>query len=222
MRKCFRFHIVLYIILLSIIVSCNKDKKNTIHIEGRVYDPNTAAYVQGAEVSFAASKLSSGGVFSSGYEVIATTVTDALGTFVFDFVNDKYAGFQIRISKPQYFGLFKDISTSEIVPEITFSPTYNIYPVAYIDLKIRNAMPFDTSDFISYYFSSGWLGGYDCCDNTIMQGHGADFTDTVLCKTHGNQNVTLTYNVTKEGTTLLHTTTLYCPAFDTTYFIINY
>jgi len=203
-------------------VSCDKDKKNSIHVEGKIYDPNTSEYVEGAEVIIAASKLSSGGIFSSGYEDIASTATDANGTFVFDFTEDKFAGYQIRVSKPLYFSLIKDIPTADIQPGITFSPTYNMYPVGYINLKIRNAIPSDTNDFVSYSFTSGYLSGYNCCDNTLLQGHGIFFADTVFCKTYGNQNVTVTYNVSKNGTTHVYTQTKYCSAFDTTYFIIDY
>lgn len=209
-------------VLLIIVTSCNKDKQNAIHIEGKVFDPNSQAYVPGASVTIAASKLSSGGIYSSGYEDISTTLTDAVGIFIFDFQEDKFAGYQIRIVKGNYFNFIKELNTSEIEPGITFSPTYNLYPVAYIDLKIRNVVPYDSNDFVSYYFSSGWLGGFDCCDNTIMQGHGIYFADSLFCKTRGNQFVTVTYNVTKQGTTLLHTKVLFCNAFDTTHFDIDY
>jgi hypothetical protein len=222
MCNCFRHQFLICFAILLMAVSCDKDKKNSIHVEGKIYDPNTASYVEGAEVTIAASKLSSGGIFSSGYEDLATTKTDANGTFLFDFMEDKFAGYQIRVSKPLYFSSVKDVSTSEIQPGVTFSPTYNIYPVAYINLKIRNAMPYDSDDFVSYSFTSGYLNGFDCCGNTILQGHGLFFADTVSCKTHGNQEVTVTYNVTKEGLTHVYTQTHYCSAFDTTYFNIDY
>ncbi|HNW71093.1 MAG TPA: hypothetical protein PKI01_11865 [Bacteroidales bacterium] len=222
MGICVKHRFLVYVSILFLLISCDKDKKNSIHIEGKIFDPNTSEYVEDAEVIIAASKLSSGGIFSSGYEDIASTSTDANGTFIFDFSEDKFAGYQIRVSKPDYFGLIKDIPTSDIQAGITFSPTYNIYPIGYINLKIRNVMPYDTNDLVSYSYTSGYLSGYDCCDNTLIQGHGLFFADTVFCKTHGNQNVAVTYNVTKNGTTHIYTQTKYCSAFDTTYFIIDY
>jgi len=222
MRNHFKHQFLICLIILLSSVSCDKDKKNSIHVEGKIYDPNSVSYVDGAEVIIAASKLSSGGIFSSGYEDIASTTTDASGTFIFDFLEDKFAGYQIRVAKPQYFSCIKDVSTSEIQPGITFSPTYNIYPVGYINLKIRNAMPFDTNDFVSYSFTSGYLNGNSCCGNAISQGHGLYFADTIFCKTHGNQDVTVTYNVTKSGSTHVYTQTHYCSAFDTTYFNIDF
>lgn len=210
------------ILLLLITVSCNKDEKNKIHIEGKIYDPNTEEYVSNVLVTISASKLSSGGIFSSGYDEIASITTDANGTFIFDFQEDKFAGFRITAIREGYFNFFKELSTSEIIPGTTFLPTYYLYPVCYIDMKIKNIAPYDENDLISYSFTSGWLGGFECCDNTIHQGSGENFSDTVFCKTYGNQYVTVTYNVTKEGNTLLFTQTKYCQAFDTTYFNIQY
>ncbi len=215
------FRIIIFCVGMISLVACKKDK-NTIHIEGKVYDPNTAAYVSDARVTIAASKLSSGGIFSAGYADIATAVSDAGGNFVFTFEEEKFGGFQIRVEKENYFSTFKEISTSEIVAGTTYTPTLNILPVCFIDLKIRNAAPYDTNDLVFYSFTSGFLNGSGCCGNTITYGHGLYYADTVLCKTHGNQNVTLSYNVRKEGITTLHTKTLYCTAFDTTYFVIDY
>jgi len=213
---------LLCLMALFLLPLCDKDKNNAIHIEGKIYDPNSVSFVSGASVTIAASKLSSGGIFSSGYEDIGTTTSDGDGTFIFDFTEEKFGGYQIRVEKSQYYSTVKDVATSEITPGITFSPTYNIYPVCHINLKIRNAVPFDTNDYVFYSFTSGYLNGSGCCGNTMMEGHGLYYSDSILCKTHGNQNVTLTYNVRKDGTIVIHTKTLYCNAFDTTYFNIDY
>jgi len=210
------------LLIAFIIVSCNKDKKNSIHIEGKVFDPNTAEYVGGVDVTIAANKLSSGGIYSSAYEDLATTTTDENGLFVFDFTEEKFGGYQIRASKTNYFSLFKDIDAADIEAGVTYSPTLNIYPVCWLELMIRNAVPYDTNDYFSYSFTSGFLKGYGCCGNTVMNGHGMYYGDTVICKTYGNQNVTLSYNVTKNNATFIYHKTLYCNAFDTTYFVVEY
>jgi len=191
-------------------------------IDGKVFDPNANAYVQGAGVVLSASKLSSGGIFSSGYDDIATMTTDASGTFTCEFKADKFAGFRIAISKDHYFSFTKDLTTSDIVAGTTFSPTYNLYTECFIWMEVHNVIPQDTNDHITYSFSSGTTECFGCCDNTYYQGSGMLFNDTVICKTHGNQNVTLTYDVTKGGSTIQHTLSHYCNAFDTTRFIVNY
>ncbi len=216
-----RFGLV-FIAAVFIFTACNKDKKNAIHIEGKVYDPNTQEYIAGASVTIAASKLSSGGIFSSGYDNIATTTTDGSGTFIFDFKEEKVAGYEITIAKDHYFGQIIDLTTSDIIAGTTFSPVYDIYPESFIKMNVQNFYPSDTNDHIAYSFSAGWVSCYECCDNTTYQGLGLYYTDTIVCRTYGNQNVTVTYNVTKGGGTVQHTLTHYCNAFDTTKFNILY
>ncbi len=215
----------IFLLILSltfISISCKKDSKNIIRVEGKVHDPNTNEYVAGANVVLAASKLTSGGIFSSGYEDIATMTTDASGSFSCEFKEEKFSGYRITISKDHYFGYSEDLTTSDLVAGNTFSPTYSIYPECFINMQVRNLIPEDTNDHISYSFSSGWISCYECCDNTLFHGYGLYYSDTIICRTYGNQNVTVTYNVTKGGNTLLHTLNHYCNAFDTTKFIISY
>jgi hypothetical protein len=212
---------LLLVSILFICFSCKKNK-NIIQVEGTVFDPNTNEYVANVNVVLSASKLSSGGIFSSGYEDIATMTTDASGTFSCEFKEEKFSGYQIRISKEHYFELVKELTTSDIVAGSKFSPTYSIYPECFIRMEVRNVIPLDTNDYITYNFTGGWVSCYECCDNTLYSGIGMNYSDTLICRTYGNQNVTLTYNVTKGGTTLLHTLNHYCNAFDTTKFIVSY
>ena len=216
------FSVFLIFSILACCISCKKDNKNIIRIAGKVRDPNTNVYVSNAEVVLAASKLSSGGIFSSGYEDIASMTTDNNGTFSCEFAEEKFSGYRITISKDHYFGFTTELTTSDLVAGNTFSPTYSIYPECFVWLEVNNTMPADTNDKIMYGFSSGWVNGPGCCDNSLFYGYGMNFTDTLVCKTFGNQNVTITYNVTKSGQTLGHTLTKYCNAFDTTRFIINF
>jgi hypothetical protein len=187
-----------------------------------VNDPNTNVNVEGVSVVLSGSKLSSGGIFSSGYADIVSMTTDASGAFSCQFKEDKYAGYRITISKDHYFGYTQDLTTSDLVAGNTFSPTYSIYPECFIRMEVRNIIPFDSNDHILFGFTTGSVSCYECCDNTLYHGYGMNYEDNIICKTHGNQNVTLTYNVTKQGITTLHTITHYCAAFDTTKFNVNY
>ncbi|MEI6123038.1 MAG: hypothetical protein WCQ95_05350 [Bacteroidota bacterium] len=219
--KVYRFGLLI-IAVAFIFTACNKDKRNAIHIEAKVFDPNTNIAVVGANVTISASKLNTGGIFSSGYEDIATTTTDASGTFIFDFQEERFAGYKITIAKEKYFGNIIELTTSDIVPGTTFSTVYNIYPECFIKLKVQNVINYDSTDHIAYSFTAGYVNCYECCDNTIYQGHGLNYSNTIACKTYGNQNVTATYNITRDGSTMMHTVSHYCNAFDTTTFTISY
>jgi len=218
----FKRSVILLISILFIFISCKKDSKNLITVSGKIIDPNTNVSIEGARVVLSGNKLSSGGIYSSGYTEIASMMTDASGAFSCNFKEDKYSGYRITVSKDRYFGYTVDLTTDDLLPGNTFSPVYSIYPECFIRVEVQNVMPQNSNDHISYSFTSGAVSCYECCDNSMYNGYGMDYTQTFICKTHGNQNVVLSYNVTKGVTTMLYTINHYCPAYDTTAFIVNY
>ncbi len=205
---------------LSFIPSCNKDK-NLIIVEGTVKDPNTGINVEAARVVFSSTKVTNG-VYNSGFTEVARTTTDASGKFSFEIEEERASMYRIAISKENYFSLSTDISGSELVAGTPYYPEYSIYPIGYIKLHIVNTAPIDDNDAISYTFSSGWLGCYECCDNTLRFGYGVAVDQWWKCKTFGNQNVVATWNVTKNSNTILHNATIYCIASDTVTYEILY
>jgi hypothetical protein len=212
--------LVFFLLSGSILLSCHKNK-GEISIRGQVFDPNTNVNVEGATVILSASKIVSG-VYSSGYSELDRTTTDANGSFSFDFKEQKVVGYQMYITNSGYFSFTKDISSDDITAGETYSPTYDLYPIGYIKLNVYNQSPFDTADFISYSFSSGYLICYECCDNSIHYGHGIQVNDSLKCKTNGNHDVTFIWNVTKNHQTIQHSGSVYCRAFDTTAYNIFY
>jgi hypothetical protein len=215
-------------ILLSLVVvqafvllpSCKKEK-NKIHVEGIIMDPNTGIVLENALVVFSAKKITDG-VYNAGFEEIARMNTEANGAYRFEMDEDYVSAYRISVSKQGYFASYHEISGSDITSDEVFVGNYNLYPIGYIRLEVRNFAPFDTADYITYTFSSGYVNGFDCCDNSIRHGAGENYADTIVCKTYGNQNVTVSWNVTKNQMTTQHSQTIYCAAFDTTYFQLNY
>jgi len=213
---------ILFISLLLTlsIPSCKKDN-NTIVVEGIVNDPNTGIKVEGVTVVFSSSKITDG-VYNSGYQEISRTTTDAGGNFRFEMEEERTSGYRITLSKTGYFSVNKDISADDIKAGTVYSPSFDIYPVGYIKLHVINQNPIDSSDFISYTFSAGYLGCYECCDNSMRYGYGETVDDWLKCKTYGNQNVTITWNVTKAEGSMQHNAVVYCKANDTVTYEIYY
>lgn len=220
MRRSLLILLAFILIPAMLLCSCKK-KQHELVMQGRVYDPNTNAYVEGATVVLSASGIESG-IFNSNYAEVATATTDASGNFTFNFTEDKVAGYRINVSKNRYFGYTEDINSDEIVSGTPYTPVYNIYPEGFVKLEVENFIAFDSSDHIIYSFSSGYAGCEGCCDNTLLHGYGSDFHDTLICMTHGNQQIGVTWSVTKNNLTTLHNGTFYCNAFDTVYYKINY
>jgi hypothetical protein len=221
-RKPTLSSIFLFCVVLSALfmTSCNKDK-NQISIEGTVTDPNSGVKVEGVTVVFSSSKITNG-VFNSGYTEIGRTTTDASGKFYFEQEEERTSGYRISMSKPGYFTVSKDISGTDIIAGTLFAPTYEIFPVAYIKLHVRNYTPIDENDIISYTFTSGYLGCYECCDNSLRFGYGTNIDEWLKCKTYGNQNVTIGWTVTKIASSMFYNATVYAIAHDTITYEINY
>jgi hypothetical protein len=209
-----------FLVLLIVCSSCKKDK-NKVIINGTVLDPNSQSFVEGVKVSFMASKLT-GGTYNSGYVEIANTVSDAQGKFTFEVDEDKVSGYRFFVSKPNYFYVIKDYTADQISAGEPHDLTFNIYAEGYVKLVVENSTPLDTSDFIAYSFSSGYIDCDQCCNNVMQHGKGMNYNNTWKCKTYGSQNVTVTYYVTKNFVTNMYTKSFYCNPFDTVSCFINY
>lgn len=218
-----RIFLVLTLMAASFILvmdACRKDR-NSITVRGTVFDPNTNANVEGALVVLSANKITSG-TYSSGFEEIGRIQTAGDGNFEFNFEEEKAGSYRIYISKSGYFQHFEEISTEEINPETDYYSVFNFYPIGYIKLFVKNAIPFDGDDHISYSFTSGHLNCSECCSNSLHSASGMFVDDTMKCKTYGNQNVTITWNVNKNNQMTLHSGSVYCHAFDTVEYHIFY
>jgi len=209
-----------FILFSGIIPSCKKDK-NKININGSVYDPNSKATVSGVTVTISSSKITNG-YYNSNYTDIATTTTDGSGNFSFEFQKDKSAGYRIYIAKSNYFDYTLDIPDANIVAGTPYTPKYDIYPVGYIKLHVKDAAPYDSTDFIAYSYTSGYLSCYECCTNTTFKGYGKLYDATSKCKTYGNQNIIINWHVTKNSTDVAYSYTFFCTPFDTTSYEILY
>lgn len=212
----------LIMILLMCIAGAGCEKKqNTISIRGNVFDPMQNIAVANALVTISSSKITSG-VYNSSYQDISITTTDASGNFSLDFTEEKSAGYRFYIRKEKYFDYTVDISANDITHEQTYTPNFNLYTVAYLKLEVKNTNPYDSADFISYRFTTGFLECYQCCTNTMFKGYGKTYDTIMKCKTYGNNTVSLNWIVTKNGIPINHNQNVFCTPNDTTFYQISY
>lgn len=219
-RFSFLIYLLPCLILLTGVTSCKKES-NKITLDGVVADPNSGGTVESAKVVFSCNKITDG-VYNSGYQEIAQTTSDASGAFHFEVEEERAAGYRISLSKSGYFPVSVDLTAEEVAPGTPVSKTFNMYPIGYIKLHVLNNNPIDSADFISYTFSSGYLGCYECCDNSMRYGAGENVDDWLKCKTNGNQYVTITWNVTKNHSSMQNNAQVYCKAQDTVTYEIYY
>ena len=220
-----RFHnkfclLLILSIALVATVGCKKHDNN-LNIKGNVYDPNLKQYLANVTVVLASSKIE-GGTYNPNYQNIASVKTDAGGNFSFEFVEEKVIGYRISLSKSRYFDYSEEISADKLNTGETYSVSYYLYPQGFIKLHVKNLAPFDENDIISYFFSEGYKNCLDCCGNTPIIGNGILYEETTICKTFGDQNVTISWTVKKNNNLTAHSANIFCPAFDTVSYDLNY
>jgi hypothetical protein len=208
-------------VFITIGITACKKHKNVITINGQVYDPYISTYLSGANVTISSSKLSSG-FFNSNYTDIATTTTDANGSFSFEFDQEKSAGYRFYIAKENYFDLTVDVPDADIQPENIYTTTFNLYPAAYLKLHVKNTNPHDSTDLIAYSYNIDNISCAECCSNTITKGYGKTYDVTSKCKTYGSRDVQINWHVDKWNLDVAYSDTVFCAPFDTTFFEILY
>lgn len=212
---------IIFFSFLLILTACKKDKQGEFSINGVVIDNSTGKGLSGVEITFWASKIISG-VYNSNFEKIVSIKTDADGKFSTDIKMEKVSAYKIIVYKNNYFNYEEDISSDSFVDDGSYIFNYSISPIGYIKLRAVNNLPYDSSDFISYRFSSNYLNCFNCCNNIANKGYGQFFDSTFVCKAEGGSQLIVTWNVIKNNQSSYNNANIYCPAFDTTYFEISY
>lgn len=214
------FVLILIFLLFMAAMACNKDSDRII-IEGSVTDPVQSVKVEGATV-YLYGKLLQGGVFHPDPSVIAMATTDASGNFKIDIGQVKASDFEMHVLKENYFGFTEPLTTSEISAGKTYNPAYQIYPQAWIHLKVRNTFPYDSSDLISYRILSQNPSCADCCSDAYVQGSGMNYNNESLCRSRALSAARIIWNVHKGGNSITDSAVLTLPLFDTAYYELKY
>lgn len=217
-RKINIVFLLLAILLLA--VSCKKEEKK-VTFSGTVIDANSSTPVPGATITLATKKIESG-VYNSNYQNIGTVTSDGNGQFSIESKYEASIGYRIFVSRDKYFESYTEISSDNVTDGSNYNANYSIAAEAYIKLHIKNNVPFDSLDAISYSYINAQPGCLGCCNNTVFQGVGDTFETTLKCKTFGNKTNKVEWRVTKNGAIIVHSQDVFCTPFDTTIFEILY
>jgi hypothetical protein len=211
---------VLLLFSLFFNVGCKKDVKK-VTFSGTVLDAHSNAPIAGSEVTLAVKKIESG-VYNSNFQNITTATTDGNGQFSIECNYEAVIAYRIHVGKNNYFDSSTEINSNDVQSGTNYSANYTISPEAFIKLHIKNNMPFDSLDLVTYSYKNPQPGCVDCCNNTIFHGNGMLFDTIFKCKTFGNTNNKVEWVVKKNGQTVLHSQDIFCIPLDTTTFEILY
>lgn len=213
----------LKIVALLIIVafaSCKKDAR-IFTVKGKIYNPQMETYVEGVEVKLLGSVVESG-IYNDNYITLNSDITNANGEYSMEIEEQKVSGYRFLISKENYFVIEEDITTDKIESSDEFNKNFNLYPIAEIQLNVQNTQPFNSDDEIRYRFLNIESSCRECCNNSFVIGSGPLYNESKTCELRGNKALKLEWIVFKAGGTNTYHDTIYCEAFKTTTFDINY
>lgn len=215
----FLFAILLLAGLLSFLSCYNKGEE--ISIQSMVYDPVLKKPLSGVLVSISSKKVSSG-IYTNGYQKLASATTDNSGAFSFVVPKEKTESYKFVFAKDQYFEN-EVILDPELVEKNSFYGGYfELNPQAGIQLRVRNQNPWDNQDQVSWKIMNPGISCYECCNSNMLKGNGNTFDTTHVCKLVGNKNLIIFVSSTKNGTTTIDYDTVWCPVFTTTQHNIFY
>ena len=202
---------ILTIVVILSVSSCDNgsDLLPYTIIEGKVLEYGTEEPIENAQVVLY--EQTSSGTFSTSDLPIDTILTDATGSYSFQYNGRGQTG--VKAFHDTYFPI------SRVPYENIYYKQRNVEniildPYALLELHIKNVNPFDGNDNLRY--DGAWSGGAPQ-DNL---GVNIDFFDTKLVR--GNRGVSLVWRVIKNENTTTHRDTVYCKGHETTQYEIFY
>jgi hypothetical protein len=199
-------------LLLTVGFSCKKKKAEFV-LKGVVTDITFDQKHAGAEI-----KLYQVPVGSTSEVLIGSGTTGSDGSYSFTFDRDRMEKYIIRVSKPGYFDIEKEVFFSEMSVSEDNVRNYSTTAKSWVKLTFHNLNPLPGDDF-KYIKQSGKEGCSDCCP--ISEQHYFGALDTsIYCINDGNTYYSYLYWLI--GTTTQGLQSTLTVPFDTTEIILNY
>ena len=211
--------ILFFTVLIFLLFGCNKDK-NKLLFSGQVYSPNENKNLSGITVELRGQLIESG-TYNSNYQLLQKTTTDGDGKY--NIVNDnvRASSFKISAYSDNYIRSEAEINSDLVSVGETYQKNFNIYPKAYLIIYVRNVVPADSTDEITINVIHS-SPDCDVCSNISNLVLSGIVNDTLICLVYGNQPVTVDYTTNTASGLNQYSYDVYCSAFETQDFTINY
>ncbi len=181
-------------------------------IEGTVTAFGTGKPVEKAMVIILEQKLI---LFSGGFpHALDTVYTDANGHYRYEVMEKKDYFYALEAGGEQYFSIYH-LDIPSLKPFEYNKRDLVLDPKAYIELHIKNVKPFNGND--EMIISGNWSASSN--ENRYS---GKDTDEISVRIVPGNRIQKLTFYITKNNIQTKQIDSIYCPAFDTVRYDLNY
>lgn len=201
-------------ILLIALLGCKKDPIQ-FKIAGKINDTSFNTGLVGASVSIYQVMVG-----TTKRVLITTVTTDSDGNYTVAFNRDKAEKYYIDCSKDNYFNAEELVYFSDLTTDKTNTVNADIEAIATVNWIIKNQPSALDADVFQLEKLNGKTDCDACCANKIYTYTGATINETLTCQTKGNTWVKF-LKIDKQ----LNTSTLdsiYCPAFQSVNYTVNY
>ena len=201
---------ILTIVVILSVSSCDNgsDLLPYTIIEGKVLEYGTEEPIENAQVVLY--EQTSSGTFSTSDLPIDTILTDATGSYSFQYNGRGQTG--VKAFHDTYFPI------SRVPYENIYYKQRNVEniildPYALLELHIKNVNPFDGNDRI---------GLAEFCDESYPEFFGANVDTTIICDVRGNHENNISWWVLKNGVDTRDEANIYCEGHEVTKYEIFY
>lgn len=194
-----------FILPCILLIACGKGIFGPARVDGVVKDATTGETIAGATV-YLLENDNSGGIFSPSISyIIDSTLSDSKGCFEFKYEDQGGYSYYVNARKEHYHDNMEQTYINDLGSGVDVEVL--IHPEAFLKIHFQNIPPSTPSD------------NFDI-NGDISDGFNGDATDTsIIYLIYGNTKVELHWALL--GETVYHDT-IYCPAFDTTFFEVLY
>lgn len=215
-------HVFIYFTLFVFIFSaCRKNNELSITIEGTVLNSGDQSYAAGVTVKVKFQEIGSGTV-STAYQTIASTTTDANGFYRVTFDKPAAAEYKFELSSPRHFASEFTESADNISATQTNTRNFQIDPLSWFAVHLKNVNPVTTQDMIIFQNNSESNPCSTCCNNVAQSFTGMN-TDTVLvCKRKGGTRIKFSWIVQKGSSNQTYSDSVLVAPYDTSFYQLNY
>lgn len=201
--------------------SCSKDDSKVV-VKGKVRETGNAKAVEGVTVRLDHKPVSSS-IYTSGFQILATDITKADGTYKLEFTKTRSSDYRVRLNKKGYFTVENEYPPAQFETNSDIYLDFFVYPEAFVRTQIQNVSSYNEQDHIAFRFLDLRAQCKDCCPSGYIHGYGRYYDTTFVCATAGEAYLTYEYSVTMNQTTVLHgPDSVFVAAFDTVDLNITY
>jgi hypothetical protein len=197
---------------LFVLGACNKPGDLKFTIEGQVFDKSFNQNLQQATVRLFRVPI------ATTQEVLIAEETVSNGTYSFTFERDMSERYIVRFEKENYFNEINEVFFSQLQVGLPYQLNFNVEAIAVMNWVLVDQTPNNSNNSVIIQKLESRAVGAGTCPNQQYEFFGGQGNDTLRCAVGGNQYVKF-YKVQLPNFQL---DSVYCPAFEETFYIVNY